>query len=94
MLPNLSHLQAGQRVLICFMPGITYPSLAILFSRTMDAFSAVDVEKGNFYSLMFFVVALGNAMIYAAGGWVANVISQVSSGVWFSRGYSTMLKTY
>ncbi|KAK7418059.1 hypothetical protein QQX98_004198 [Neonectria punicea] len=63
-------------VVISILGGITYPSLAILFSRTMEAFSAVDVEKGNFYSLMFFVVALGNAVIYAAAGWVANVISQ------------------
>ncbi|KPM36679.1 Multidrug resistance protein 1 [Neonectria ditissima] len=63
-------------VMVSIIGGITYPSLAILFSRTMEAFSAVDVEKGNFYSLMFFVVALGNAVIYAAGGWVANVISQ------------------
>lgn len=44
----------------------------------MDAFSKVDVDKGNFYSLMFFVVALGNVVVYAIGGWVANLIGQVS----------------
>lgn len=34
------------------------------------------VRQGDFYSLMFFVVALGNLVSYAALGWVSNVISQ------------------
>ncbi|KAI5463945.1 P-loop containing nucleoside triphosphate hydrolase protein [Mariannaea sp. PMI_226] len=63
-------------ILISLGGGLTYPSLAILFARTMDAFAAVDVSKCNFYSLMFFVVALGNIVCYAIGGWVANVIGQ------------------
>lgn len=44
----------------------------------MDAFAKVDVDKGNFYSLMFFVVALGNVVCYAIGGWVANLVGQAS----------------
>ncbi|KAH6884073.1 P-loop containing nucleoside triphosphate hydrolase protein [Thelonectria olida] len=63
-------------LLISVGGGLTYPSLAILFARTMDAFAKVDVDKGNFYSLMFFVVALGNLVCYAIGGWVANLIGQ------------------
>lgn len=70
--------ETGKGVLTGCNTGLTYPALAILFSRTMDAFAAVDVAKGNFYSLMFFVVALANLVIYAAGGWVANSIGQVS----------------
>ncbi|KAH7136669.1 P-loop containing nucleoside triphosphate hydrolase protein [Dactylonectria estremocensis] len=63
-------------ILISLFGGLTYPAIAILFSRTMNAFANVDVKEGNFYSLMFFVVALANAVIYAAGGWAANNIGQ------------------
>ena len=57
--------------------GATYPALAVLFSQTMDAFTTVDVPKANFYSLMFFVVALGNLVAYAVSGWIVNIIAQV-----------------
>lgn len=56
--------------------GATYPALAVLFARTMEAFETVDVSKANFYALMFFVVALGNLAAYAVAGWIANVIAQ------------------
>ncbi|KAF5021089.1 hypothetical protein F66182_6878 [Fusarium sp. NRRL 66182] len=56
--------------------GGTYPALAVLFARTMNAFEAIDVSKANFYSLMFFVVALGNLVIYAVAGWVCNEVGQ------------------
>ena len=42
------------------------------------AFQDVDVGQGNFYSLMFLIVALGNLVAYAIAGWAANVLSQVS----------------
>lgn len=42
----------------------------------MEAFETIDVSKANFFSLMFFVVALGNALAYIFAGWIANVISQ------------------
>ena len=35
------------------------------------------VERGNFFSLMFFVVALGNLVVYAILGWFCNVTAQV-----------------
>lgn len=59
--------------------GATYPALAILFSRVTFAFSLagdVMVQRGDFYALMFFVVALGNLVTYAVLGWVSNVIGQ------------------
>lgn len=46
----------------------------------MDAFALEGdkmVERGNFFSLMFFVVALGNLVAYAVLGWFCNVIAQV-----------------
>ncbi|KAH8907719.1 P-loop containing nucleoside triphosphate hydrolase protein [Coniochaeta sp. PMI_546] len=59
--------------------GATYPALAILFSRVTNAFALTGdamVQRGDFYALMFFVVALGNLVAYAALGWVCNVIAQ------------------
>ncbi|WAO87154.1 Hypothetical protein NCS54_00445400 [Fusarium falciforme] len=63
-------------VIVALFGGATYPSLAILFSRTMSAFETKDVSKANFFSLMFFVVALGNLVVYAAAGWVSNEVGQ------------------
>ncbi len=61
--------------------GATYPALAVLFSKTMVAFQDVDVGKGDFFALMFFVVALGNLVAYAVAGWAANVMSQVCPSI-------------
>ena len=60
-----------------FCAGATYPALAVLFSKTMDAFQTADVKKGDFFALMFFVVALGNLVAYAFAGWFANILAQV-----------------
>jgi ATP-binding cassette, subfamily B (MDR/TAP), member 1 len=58
---------------------LTYPALAILFSKTMAAFETIDVKEGDFFSLMFFLVALGNFVLYAVTGWLANILAQVSN---------------
>lgn len=50
----------------------------MLFAKTMEAFETTDVKRGDFFSLMFFIVAIGNFVIYAIAGWLANVIAQVS----------------
>lgn len=60
----------------CIFGGGTYPALAVLFSKTMEAFQDIDVSKANFFSLMFFIVALGNFILYAIAGWIANIIAQ------------------
>ncbi len=60
--------------------GATYPALAILFSRIMDVFTLPPdsmVERGDFYSLMFFIVAIGNLVAYALLGYFCNIIAQV-----------------
>ncbi|KAF3048321.1 hypothetical protein E8E12_011686 [Didymella heteroderae] len=49
--------------------GATYPAQAILFSRVVEAFQldpGPGVVQGDFYSSMFFVVALGNLILFAA----------------------------
>lgn len=53
--------------------GATYPAQAILFSRIVEAFQlapAEAVKQGDFYSLMFFIVAIGNLLVFASVGWV------------------------
>jgi len=35
------------------------------------------IKQGDFYALMFFVVAIGNLVAYAILGWLTNVIAQV-----------------
>ncbi|PSN71518.1 multidrug resistance protein 1 [Corynespora cassiicola Philippines] len=62
-----------------FAGGATYPAQAILFARVTEAFQLSSdraVSQGDFYSLMFFVVALGNLFVYAAVGWASNIVAQ------------------
>lgn len=62
--------------------GATYPAQAILFSRVVEAFQmdpGLGVAQGDFYSLMFFVVAIGNLILFAAVGWASNIVAQVWS---------------
>lgn len=48
-------------------------------SRVLDSFALVGdamTEQGDFYSLMFFVLALGNLLAYAGLGWFSNILAQ------------------
>ncbi|KAG8413824.1 hypothetical protein J3458_012314 [Metarhizium acridum] len=65
-------------LLTCVAGGGTYPALAVLFSKMMEAFETIDVDKGNFFALMFFVVALGNLVLYAVAGWLSNIVAQTT----------------
>jgi ATP-binding cassette subfamily B (MDR/TAP) protein 1 len=62
--------------------GATYPVLAFVFARVLDVFQIPStsemVSKGDFYALMFFVIALVILVVYGVLGWVTNVISNVS----------------
>ncbi|KAF5232808.1 hypothetical protein FAUST_8534 [Fusarium austroamericanum] len=79
-------------VIISVLGGATYPALAILFSRTMKAFETIDVSEANFFSLMFFVVALANFVIYAVAGWVCNEIGQHVMMVYRSELFDNTLR--
>ncbi|GKU02834.1 multidrug resistance protein 1 [Fusarium langsethiae] len=79
-------------VIISVLGGATYPALAVLFSRTMKAFETVDVSEANFFSLMFFVVALANFVIYAVAGWVCNEIGQHIMTVYRSELFDNTLR--
>lgn len=65
--------------------GATYPAQALLFARIAKAFEVPATEavnQGDFYSLMFFIVAIGNLVAYSLIGWFSNVVVQH-----VSRGY-------
>jgi ATP-binding cassette, subfamily B (MDR/TAP), member 1 len=67
-------------VLTCGLTGASYPALAVLFSRTMEAFALTGdamLERADFYSLMFFILALGNLVAYAMLGIFSNRMAQV-----------------
>ncbi|KAL2432173.1 ABC multidrug transporter atrC [Exophiala dermatitidis] len=63
----------------CLIGGATFPAQALLFSRLLGVFLKSGHEardRADFYSLMFFVVALGNWVAYFTIGWVCNIIGQ------------------
>ncbi|KAM4065655.1 ABC transporter transmembrane domain-containing protein [Hirsutella rhossiliensis] len=68
------HLAAT--LVCCVVGGGTYPALAILVSKAIVAFQTVDVARGNFFALLFFVIALVNFVAYLFVGWFANVLAQ------------------
>ncbi|KAF7592531.1 hypothetical protein BBP40_012755 [Aspergillus hancockii] len=59
--------------------GATYPVLAVVFARVLNVFQISSpsemVNRGDFYALMFFVIALVILVVYGILGWVTNVIS-------------------
>jgi ATP-binding cassette subfamily B (MDR/TAP) protein 1 len=60
-------------------PGFTYPAQSILFAKVVQAFELSPGkarDQGDFYSLMFFVVALANLLFFASIGWGSNRIAQ------------------
>lgn len=64
----------------CFAGGAIFPGQALLLAKVMDVFGAPDmVARGNFISLMFFVMGLGSLVAYFVMGWSTNVIAQVSN---------------
>jgi len=61
--------------------GASFPGQAIVFAKVARAFELPKDEarsEGDFWSLMFFVIALGNLVAYAAIGWGSNTVIQVS----------------
>ena len=63
----------------CLIGGGTYPAQAVIFSRLINVFTLQGPEAKNqadFYSLMFFVLALANLFGYFSIGWATNTIGQ------------------
>jgi ATP-binding cassette subfamily B (MDR/TAP) protein 1 len=65
--------------LLSIFAGGTWPALAVLFSHTFSVFQlqgGAAVRAASFWALMFFVVALGNLLIYFSIGVVCNIVAQ------------------
>ncbi|KAL9091601.1 MAG: hypothetical protein Q9159_001339 [Coniocarpon cinnabarinum] len=64
---------------VCILGGGTFPAQAVIFAQTLHVFelSRVDmISRGNFWALMFFVVAIANLFLYFILGWIVNIIIQ------------------
>ncbi|TIA38173.1 multidrug resistance protein, partial [Aureobasidium pullulans] len=62
-----------------YISGCTMATQAILFGRTLQVFqttSSDTVSQGDFWALMFFVVALASLFLYFVLAMVCNIISQ------------------
>lgn len=63
----------------CCIGAATFPGQAVLYSRILNVFT-LEPEEGqrqvNFYSLMFFIVAIGNVVAYGIVGVTCNTIGQ------------------
>ncbi|KAL4795058.1 ATP-binding cassette multidrug transport protein [Aspergillus venezuelensis] len=66
-------------VLACIVGGATYPVLSFIFAKSLDSFQITDaaemIRKGDFYALMFFVIALVILAVYGTLGWITNIIA-------------------
>lgn len=81
-------------VVACIIGGLTYPAQALLFAELMDVFTLTKselTERGDFFSLMFFVVALANFFTYFVCGYLANRIGQDITRHYRSRMFDCML---
>ncbi|KAF2127626.1 multidrug resistance protein-like protein 1 [Dothidotthia symphoricarpi CBS 119687] len=75
--------------------GATFPAQAILFARIVEAFTLPPdqgVDQGDFYSLMFFIVAIGNLIVYAVVGWASNIVAQNVSRKYRKEIFELILK--
>ncbi|KAL8942079.1 MAG: hypothetical protein Q9211_001555 [Gyalolechia sp. 1 TL-2023] len=75
--------------------GATYPGQALLFSKLIGVFTLQGSDArddANFYSLMLFVIAIGNLVAYLIVGWACNVIGQTVAHHYRSEMFATILK--
>ncbi|USW57061.1 Putative Type 1 protein exporter [Septoria linicola] len=63
----------------CVLGGGTYPAQAVIFARTFAVFETRrpnTLSDGDFWALMFFIVALAQLVVYFVIGWCSVIISQ------------------
>lgn len=66
----------------CILGGICVPAVAVIFAKLIAVFQLPQdqmVAKGDFYALMFFIIAIGILIVYFTLGWLTNIVCQVSS---------------
>jgi ATP-binding cassette subfamily B (MDR/TAP) protein 1 len=60
--------------------GAVYPGQALVFAELMNVFTHSGSKlrsKGDFFAPVFFIIAIGNLIIYFVLGWFSNTIGQV-----------------
>ncbi|KAF2401756.1 leptomycin B resistance protein pmd1 [Trichodelitschia bisporula] len=75
--------------------GASYPLQAFLFSKLVNAFTLAKdklVKTGNFWSLMFFILALAMALFYFTLGFAAHIVSTIVSSVYRKEYLQNILK--
>jgi len=79
----------------CFAGGAFFPAQALLLSNLLNVFTYEEprrTERGNFFSLMFFVVALGNLVVYGILGWACNTVVQEMTHRYRRELFASILK--
>lgn len=75
--------------------GGVYPAFAILFSHVVGVFALSGdamVSRGDFYALMFFVMALGSLVAYSVLGWMSATVSQAIANNYRAAVFRSVLR--
>ncbi|KAI4100432.1 MAG: hypothetical protein LQ339_005493 [Xanthoria mediterranea] len=75
--------------------GATFPGQALLLARLTNVFAlpgSTASSDANFFSLMLFVIAIGNLVGYFIIGWTCNVIGQAVAHYYRSEMFTIFLK--
>ncbi|KAL8643870.1 MAG: hypothetical protein Q9226_008068 [Calogaya cf. arnoldii] len=75
--------------------GATYPGQALLLARLINVFAQPGPtarSDANFFSLMLFIIALGNLIAYFINGWVCNAVGQAVAHYYRSEMFNLYLK--
>lgn len=75
--------------------GAVFPAQAVLFSRVVTVFQLPESqwqERGNFWALMFFVLALGTLISYASLGFFFTIAAFVITRFYRSEYFGAMLR--
>jgi ATP-binding cassette, subfamily B (MDR/TAP), member 1 len=79
----------------CVAAGAVFPAQAVLFSRVVTVFQLPESllqSKGNFWALMFFVLALGTLASYASLGFFLTVAAFLITRFYRSEYFGAMLR--
>jgi ATP-binding cassette, subfamily B (MDR/TAP), member 1 len=82
-------------MIACLIAGAVFPGQALIFSRIFVVFTLPPHEgqpKADFYSLMFFVIALGCLVAYFIIGITCNIIGQEVTHRYRKELFSNMLR--
>ncbi|KAF2452503.1 P-loop containing nucleoside triphosphate hydrolase protein [Lineolata rhizophorae] len=79
----------------CIAGGAGYPSQAVILAELMDVFNFTGqklLDEGDFYALMFFVVAIAMYIIYFTLGYCSNTVSQTMTHFYRREMFDTILQ--